>query len=64
MAGAASMATGLSWGLMSVGGGYAVDAIGYRGLFLIGATITATGALLFWTLFIRRPDSPTFAARR
>lgn len=55
MSGAASMATGLSWGLMAVGGGYAVGAIGYRGLFLTGAAITALGALLFWERFLRTP---------
>jgi len=61
MSGAASMATGLSWGLMSVGGGYAVDAIGYRGIFLIGGLVTAMGALLFWTLFVRNQPARVMA---
>ncbi len=61
MSGAASMATGLSWGLMAVGGGYAVDAVGYRGLFLAGALITACGALLFWSIFVRNQPARAIA---
>jgi predicted MFS family arabinose efflux permease len=52
MSGAVIMATGLSWGLMALGGGYAIAALGYRTFFLSGAAVTAAGALLFW-LYLR-----------
>lgn len=53
MSGASTMALGISWGIMAVGGGYAIESIGYRGVFLFGAALTFSGALLFWALFVR-----------
>lgn len=53
MSGASTMALGISWGIMAVGGGYAIELIGYQGVFLFGAALTFSGALLFWTLFVR-----------
>ena len=52
--GASHMATGLSMSAMAFGGGYMVTALGYRSLFLTGATVTAAGVLLFW-IFFRAP---------
>jgi MFS family permease len=49
--GAASTAMGLSSSAMAFGGGYVIGAAGYRSLFLMGAALTAAGALLFWVYF-------------
>ena len=51
MNGAVSMALGLSWSAISLGGGYIVTALGYPSLFLTGAGVTAAGALLFGICF-------------
>jgi predicted MFS family arabinose efflux permease len=48
MSGATNMAAELSRAAMSVGGGYAISALGYRAFFLIGASLTTTGVLIFW----------------
>jgi predicted MFS family arabinose efflux permease len=48
MSGATTMAAGLSFGIMSFGGGYLITVFGYPVLFLIGAILTALGAVLFW----------------
>ena len=68
MSGATTMAAGLSWGSVAFGGGYLAAALGYRSLFLTGASVTAAGALLFWTYFriprgefARRPAPETVA---
>ncbi|HWQ11739.1 MAG TPA: hypothetical protein VNL77_03010, partial [Roseiflexaceae bacterium] len=53
MSGATTMAVGLSWAAMAWGGGYLITALGYRSLFIIGAGLTGTGALLFWAYFHR-----------
>jgi MFS family permease len=55
MSGATVMAVGLSWSAIALGGGYIITTLGYRNLFLIGAGLTAAGALLFWAYFLRRP---------
>ena len=52
--GASIMALGLSMGAMSWAGGLIVTALGYRSLFLTGASVTAVGALLFWIHFRRQ----------
>jgi hypothetical protein len=36
---------------MSLGGGYVVTGLGYRSLFLLGASVTALAALLFEAYF-------------
>ena len=46
MAGAGSSASAIAFG-----GGYLIPALGYSGLFLIGATLTAIGAAVFWGVF-------------
>ena len=51
MAGATTLAAGLSWAMTAWGGGYVIAAFGYRSLFLTGAALTAAGALLFWRSF-------------
>jgi MFS family permease len=47
MSGATTMTVGLSWGVSAFGGGYIITSVGYNGLFLAGALVTAAGALLF-----------------
>jgi predicted MFS family arabinose efflux permease len=49
--GAVSTAMGLSSSAIAFGGGYVIGAVGYRGLFLLCAALTAAGALLFWAHF-------------
>lgn len=51
MSGAVMSARGLSMTLVSFGGGYLVAMIGYSGLFLGSAAITALGCSLFWFRF-------------
>ncbi len=45
MSGAGEMASGLSFSAMALGGGYIIEALGYRSLFLTGATLTVIGTL-------------------
>lgn len=62
MSAATTMAAHLSRMMTSFGGGLAVPHIGYRGLFLAGAALTAAGALLFWIRFcppLRRGHDPS-----
>ncbi|MBN1641134.1 MAG: MFS transporter, partial [Anaerolineae bacterium] len=49
-----TMAASVSRIATSLGAGYTVDEIGYRGTFLAGAGVTAAGAMLFWAAFCRR----------
>jgi MFS family permease len=51
MAGAATLARGLSWSSMTFAGGFMITNLGYRPFFLTGAALTATGGLLFWAYF-------------
>jgi MFS family permease len=51
MAAATTMALGLSWGLIALGGGYMITNLGYQSFFLVAAGLSATGALLFWAYF-------------
>ena len=51
MSGALMTGVGLINAAMALGGGYAVAIVGFRGLFLLGAALTAAGALLFWVYF-------------
>ena len=50
-AGATSMAVGLSWSIMSLGGGFVITTMGYPSLFIIGALLTMAGGVLFWAYF-------------
>ena len=45
------MGAGLSISIMALIGGYLIAALGYTGLFLTGAGLTAVGALLFRACF-------------
>ncbi|MBL7202489.1 MAG: MFS transporter [Anaerolineae bacterium] len=54
MAGASSLALGLSWTTLAFGGGHLIVSLGYRVLFLSGAGLTLLGTLLFWLYFRRR----------
>ena len=51
MSGAAAMALGLGSSTVAFGGGYIIAALGYRSLFLIGAGLMTSAALLFWAYF-------------
>jgi len=51
MSGSLMTGVGLINAAMSLGGGYAVATVGFRGVFLLGAALTAVGALLFWAYF-------------
>jgi predicted MFS family arabinose efflux permease len=57
MAAATTMALGLSWGLIALGGGYLITGLSYQSFFLIAAGLSATGALLFWAYFRVPPVS-------
>lgn len=48
MAGSGEMAAGLSFAIMSLGGGILLAFFGFRELFLLGALLSFIGALLFW----------------
>jgi len=48
MSGATSMASGLSWALLSWVGGYAISGVGYPTLFLAGAGLTGLGAAILF----------------
>jgi predicted MFS family arabinose efflux permease len=54
MSGASNMSLGLSWAAMSLGGARIAENAGYGSVFLLGAMLTTSGALLFW-LFDRVP---------
>ena len=51
MSGAVMMGSGLGIAVMTLIGGYAAAALGYRALFLIGAGLVAAGAFVFWIYF-------------
>jgi MFS family permease len=51
MSGALMVGTGLSTAAVALAGGYGIAILGYRGLFLIAAGLTAAGALLFSVYF-------------
>lgn len=56
--GAVSMAMGLGFGSISLGGGYMAAAWGYRSLFLLGAGLSVAGAAVMWGI-TRRFGPPT-----
>jgi MFS family permease len=47
MSAAATMALGLSWAAISLGGGYAITLLGYPAFFLASAALTAAGVVVF-----------------
>lgn len=49
--GVVSMSMGLGFTSMSLGGGYLIPALGFPGLYLLAALITAVSALIFWYYF-------------
>ena len=51
MAGAAATMTGFGYAGVSLGGGYMIEAVGYRALFLMAGCLTASGAAIFWLCF-------------
>ena len=52
MSGATSMTAGLGFAAAAFGGGYLVTAVGYRGLFLVGAAVALVAILVFWVCFV------------
>jgi MFS family permease len=52
MAGATNMTAGLGFAAAAFGGGYLVTAVGYGGLFLVGAAVSLVGVLVFWAYFV------------
>ena len=56
MAGAAATMTGFGYAGVSLGGGYVIEAVGYRALFLTAGCLTASGAAIFWLCFRHRDD--------
>ena len=58
MSGTTNLAAELSRAAMSIGGGYAITALGYRGFFAIGTAVTTVGAIVFWALFGRKRVRP------
>ena len=48
MSGVIAMATGLSRSAMAFGGGYLITNFSFSTLFIVGAILTAAGAVLFW----------------
>ena len=51
MSSATTMAVGVSWCLIALGGGYLVTRLSYPSFFLAAAVVTALGAILFWGAF-------------
>jgi hypothetical protein len=51
MASAFMMGAGLAFAAVSLAGGYAIVALGYRTLFLLVTGLAAAGAALFWSVF-------------
>ena len=51
MASAFMMGAGLAFSGVSLFGGFVIVGSGYRALFLLAATLSAAGALLFWAYF-------------
>jgi len=56
MSGASLMAMGIGWGIVSSGGGYFVAAWGWPPFFLLAASVTALGAVLFGLRFVWGQD--------
>ena len=56
MAGAAATMTGFGYAGVSLGGGYMIEAVGYRALFLMAGCLTASGAAIFWLCFRNRDN--------
>jgi MFS family permease len=58
VSGVTEMAAGITFTVLTFGGGYAIALFGYRSLFLAGAMLTGLSALVFWRVFRgRAPDA-------
>jgi MFS family permease len=55
VSGVTEMAAGITFTVLTFGGGYAIERFGYRSLFLVGAILTGLSALVFWRVFRGRP---------
>jgi MFS family permease len=51
MASAFMLGAGLAFAVVSLAGGYAIVALGYRAVFLVGLGLTVAGAIFFWLCF-------------
>lgn len=49
--GVTSMAMGIGFSSMALGGGHIIPVLGYRGLFFIAAGMAVTSSFLFWSYF-------------
>jgi MFS family permease len=54
VSGVTEMAAGITFTVLTFGGGYAIALLGYRSLFLAGALLTGLSALVFWRSFGER----------
>ena len=51
MAGAVAASSGFGYAAIAFGGGYIIEAVGYRSLFLGSAILSGFGILFFWVFF-------------
>ncbi|MEM7033690.1 MAG: MFS transporter [Chloroflexota bacterium] len=49
--GVTSMAMGIGFSSMTLGGGYIITAVGYQNFFLLGALMVSISATIFWSYF-------------
>jgi predicted MFS family arabinose efflux permease len=56
MSGAGEMANGLGFALIGLSGGYLIGELGYRPLFLLGASLTAAGTFIFFKYCRKTPE--------
>jgi MFS family permease len=62
MSGVNEMTAGLSFAAMALAGGYIIVNQGYQTLFLVGATLTFIGTLIFWGYFRGVPGGITLTS--
>jgi MFS family permease len=58
VSGVTEMAGGLTFTVLTFGGGYLIALVGYRSLFLTGAGLTLLSALVFWLAFRNARPAP------
>jgi MFS family permease len=62
MAGAAATTSGFGYAIIAFGGGYIIETVGYRSLFLGSAAISVLGVLVFWAC--NRPATNRFCVKK
>ena len=58
MSGSVTLSVGLTASLVSLAGGYIIEAAGFRSLYLIFAAVTVIGVVIFWLYFRGRRGEP------